>query len=178
MGGFDFDDLARSLARSRRVFLGGALAITLGRLEAQGVDAKRKRKRKRRPKNRTCGGGPACVGNTVCQSGVCFPTGTCQPGTQACIPASGTKCGDDCFCVTSVERNTVCVESAGFCANFPGTCSNTSSKEACSNCTTSNDCGPRQACVDVTACCEGPILPGPLPAGTTICVDACVEPDV
>jgi hypothetical protein len=121
----------------------------------------------------SCGDGPTCPPQQVCVAGHCFPQGTCPEGTRACVPETGTACGDDCFCALSAEGNTVCIESGGLCIQF----SNCETAAACSTCQTTADCTPGEACIDISGCCEGVIRETPLPAGTKTCASPCITPD-
>jgi hypothetical protein len=120
-----------------------------------------------------CGGGPPCPPGQVCESGNCFPQGTCPAGTRACLPLPSTACGDDCFCGLSAGGNTLCFESGGLCIKF----SDCETAAECSECRTSADCVIGQACVDVSGCCEGTLRETPVPAGTKACAVPCFDPD-
>ncbi len=120
-----------------------------------------------------CGGGPVCPPRQACVAGSCFPQGACPAGTRACIPETGTPCGDDCFCALSAEGNTVCIESGGLCIQF----SDCKTAAECSTCHDSADCDAGEACIDVSGCCNGTLRDTPLPVGTKTCASACFDPD-
>lgn len=120
-----------------------------------------------------CGAGPVCPPRQTCVAGDCFPQGTCPAGTRACVPETGTPCGDDCFCVLTAEEQTVCVESGGLCILF----SNCETAAECSTCQTSADCATGEACIDVSGCCDGVLRDTPVPPGTKTCARSCPTPD-
>jgi hypothetical protein len=110
-----------------------------------------------------CGGcGTVCGTNQVCQGGTCFPKAACPVGqTGICTPISAL-CRTDCACSRSTEGNVVCVNLAGAgCLTTPP-------------CSTSADCAPGLACVDVTQ------VGGPGGCGcaspTKLCFPACPMP--
>lgn len=114
MDGFDFDDLARSLARSRRVVLGGTMAIALGRLGAEAVDAKRKRKRKKRGRRGDCPDGAPCGNGGRCRDGSCdhnVCTLDCAGTPGGASPQPCGPAGSSCQCVNRGEGVGACVKS-------------------------------------------------------------------
>jgi hypothetical protein len=196
MDAFRFDAVARFVAgsSSRRSLLGlgAALGASLtAEVEAKKCSPCRKKKRgkcRRRKPNGTpcedgrgvcqrgscaCGDGPPCPSKQVCVHGSCFPQGTCPAGTRTCVPTTGTLCGADCFCALSAEGATVCFESEGQCILLP----DCETSAECSNCQSSADCAPGDACVDFGGCCEGTLRETPVPAGTRICASPCFDPD-
>jgi hypothetical protein len=101
--------------------------------------------------------GASCGTNGICQGGLCFPRGTCGNDTAACPDT--VECGTQCLCGKSVEGNTVCMQNASFCPSP-------------THCDTSADCAQGEACIDVTGCCGGS-----LPAGSTVCLGPCTDPN-
>jgi hypothetical protein len=171
---------------TRRTFglaVGGVVASLFGMIAGDDAAAKKKKKHKKKkrrkpeqtntpfcPAERVCAGG-CCPSGQACQGGLCFPQGTCPAGAQACVPETGTKCGDDCFCVQSADGKTLCIESGGLCINFEATCQ---TAIQCSTCQSLADCPLGQACIDVSGCCDEVLgRTEPLPAGTKTCAAPC-----
>jgi hypothetical protein len=171
MDGHEFDDVFRSLARSRRSLFTGALAMAAGWLSLPDVAARNRRKRKSRKARPNVFGclnvGVTCKNAGQCCSGVCegkkgkrkcqaHDSGTCSAGGQI------AECGGTTVaCTTSLGKPGRCgttTGNAGYCFTFG----------ACSTCKTDVECqteaggilGPRAACVRCETC-----------AGTgTVCV--------
>lgn len=98
----------------------------------------------------------ACPAGRTCVNGTCFPISIC-PGTttSGCTPS--TLCGGTCVCARAAEGNVLCLQYEDPCV--------------APLCTTSANCAPGEACVDVSGCC----VPG-LPAGSKICASPCIAP--
>jgi hypothetical protein len=182
---FRFDIFARSLARSRRSFLGGTLAIALGLLEEEAVDAKRKRKRNR--KNRAplppfnqfgcLDVGQPCRGDGGnCCSGVCegarpkpgkrdasrcaaHDASTCLAGNRPQDVCGGAK---DVDCVTSIGNP------GGQCYTTTGNAAYCARESYCRACQRDADCQPFCGAAAACVVCDG------CPDGGT----ACASPDL
>jgi hypothetical protein len=160
MDGSNFDELARSLTRSRRSFLGGGVLAAAGWLGVAGADAKKKRhkrhKRKNKPKFNQFGcvdvGGKCFGKDDNCCSGICDGTGK----TSTCVAHDELDCAPDDICSESVRcaLEGVCYQTTGkaaFCGDF-GIC-------LCMPCQKDSDCeavsGPGAACTVCTSDCDG-----------------------
>jgi hypothetical protein len=128
MNELHFDDMLRTLTRSRRSLAAGAVAAIAGLLIAPGSDAKKKRKRKhkkRKPKAQPnefgCFEvGDPCTSEADCCSGVCEGKKCRAHGTDVCgqdepgvctapfddIPSLG--CGTNCFCYRTTAGSNFC----------------------------------------------------------------------
>jgi hypothetical protein len=154
-----FDGLTRSLAKSRRLLLGGALALAGGGLGVANADGrkkhKNKRKRDKRPKPNAFGCldvGAACKRSEQCCSGICegkkgkrkcaaHDTSVCNADSDICAAGQGGQCGiynANCLCVSTTGA-------APFCGDF------TTPSILCRECSQDMDCeeefGLGAACV-------------------------------
>jgi hypothetical protein len=153
-----FDDLIRSLTKSRRSLFGGALAAAAGWLGLSAADAKKRRKkRKKRSKRQQVGTsnafgcldvGDPCASADQCCSGIC--TGkkgkrTCRAHDTGGCPAGHDAFGDDAVsCQTSAGIWGKCgttTGNAGYCVGG-GDCHPCANDADCRSL-----CGPQAACV-------------------------------
>lgn len=131
MDGVRFDSVLRDLAASRRMYLGGMLALAGGwRLSAAGEAKKKRKKRKpRKPKPNAFGClgiGQPCKDASRCCSGVCtgkrgkrkcaaHGTGTCdQDGPGFCAVGGVALCNGSltCICAESTAGSYFCGDAA------------------------------------------------------------------
>lgn len=129
MDGAQFDSMLRDLAASRRVYLGGLLALAGGWRLPASSEAKqnRKKRRPRKPKPNAFGClnvGQLCKSADQCCSGICdgkkrkrkctaHGTGTCdQQGPEICTrdPPIALTCNNDmtCRCFGTTGGSIVC----------------------------------------------------------------------
>jgi hypothetical protein len=150
-----FDELIRSLTKSRRVLLGGAL-VAAGRLGFSAADAK-KRKRKKRNKRQSVGTpnafgclnvGDPCKSAEQCCSGICSGKKgkkRCRSHDTGGCPAGHDAFGDDVVtCQTSSGVWGKCgttTGNAGYCVGG-GDCHPCAKDADCRS-----RCGPQAACV-------------------------------
>lgn len=179
MDGVQFDRLSRTLATSRRAYLGGALALAFA-WSNQAASRAKKHRRKRRPKIGKPNAygclsvGAICKHSSQCCSGVCsgkkhrrkcqaVGQGTCAteaPGVcHASTPAITTCNNAECWCARTTGDS-------AFCANAVGTVN-------CDECRTDTDCVNRgfpagSACVPW----DGGLCGGPC-AGKAVCLLPC-----
>ena|SRR5215218_7987437 len=179
-----FDAMVKALGSltTRRLTLGALMGGELGRLGLADVGAKKSGKCKPKcdecekchkgsckTKNgkKRCHRGKCkstCGSTQVCQSGSCFPRGTCPAtATTFCPIGSGTACGSPaCFCGQSTEGNIVCVSLAG------SICPPSVPAGTATPCASSATCPSGSACINTSGCC------GP---GIRVCLPQCPTPD-
>lgn len=182
-GRSDFDGLTRSLAQSRRSLLGGALALTGGRLgiadSAAGNKRQKKRNGKKKPRKLVLNqygcvdvGQPCRGDSTNCCSGICegvaprkgkpdrsrcvaHNVSVCGPGSDLCSTGKASICNGS----EPYRLCTLTTGNAGFCADFsPYLDAGTDASFFCRDCSRDTDCqaefGPGAACVVYGGVCS------------------------
>lgn len=111
MDGPKFDDLVRTIARSRRALLGLGAALGLGPLLA-GAKKRKKRKGKKKNTKKACSAGNpvrcgkfCCRSDESCRNGACVDH--CQDGQQN-FGETGTDCGGTCRVVRKCQLGQTC----------------------------------------------------------------------
>jgi hypothetical protein len=175
MDGTQFDTVIRSLTKSRRSLLGGALALTGGWFGIANTAARKKgkkRKGKKKPKALLFNqygcvdvGQPCRGDSSTCCSGICegvapgrgkpdrsqcvaHNTSICTPALNICTTGSESTCNAN----NASTHCTVTTGNAGFCADFTQ-----GAAKHCRNCSRDTDCqaefGAGVACVVFTGIC-------------------------
>lgn len=185
MDGTRINHLLRSLASSRRVYLGGLAALASGWLGQSAGETRRKRKKRKPKKTKPNAYGCLSVGK-LCRNAAQCCSGVCEgkQGKRRCRPHDSFICQvDDDTCSTGLTKlcgttNPYCActlttGNAPFCgdyAGFPG-------DQLCRDCRRDEDCqeefGPGAACVVYSRLCND-ICPDTGRA----CVPACNDVDV
>jgi hypothetical protein len=166
-----FDELTRSLSKSRRALLTGALALTAEWFGNSNAEARKKRKHRKRKTVKQRAAKPNAYGcidvGDLCQNGSQCCSGTCagKKGKRTCRAHDVGDCqagAEPDFCgVTDIA----CTTSGG----QPGACATTTGNAGyclvsgdCYACRTDLDCqragggilGPTAACIQCFGCAE------------------------
>jgi hypothetical protein len=182
MDDLQFEEFIRSLARSRRSFLSGPLALAASWFGVSVAGAKKKhkhKKRKRKPKATPnefgcLEVGDPCTSADECCSGVCEGT----PGNKVCTAHDTGDCrpGERSESCSATSLDIRCTTSTG---NPNGICDTTTGNAAycvydgdCFPCRKDVDCqafcGPQAACIRCDSCPEGTSCVAPDEPGCNI----------
>lgn len=165
MDGSRFDNLIRSLTKSRRSLLGGSLAMATGWLGVSASDARKKRKRKRKRKKKEQ---PSPLPPTTPPPPPPLPQ---TPNEYGCFEV-GDPCTSAADCCSSICEGNVCrAHDTGICSqDKPGVCSATTTDVPTFVC--GNDC----YCFHTTAGSNYCAVP-PAAVGSPKCADCKKDAD-